>query len=179
MGDIPIPNSVTASEWLEARNQRYYFWAFMTICFVMIVIFAIASFGAANSAAEMKSSAASIGVASESIKKATDPLEPERRALDELKLGIRRQFVMSKLGIPQNETKYDSVTCAAYVLHQFNVYLIYDNESDKVQFFSVTSTDPTFHPEVKYWPFEPKVCLGCPGKLPRMDGSDRVGTTNN
>ena len=161
MVDIPIPDSVTPTEWLKARNQRYYFWGFIALCFVLVVLFAVASFTAAQTTEALKGSAEKIESASQSIERANDPVEKERTGLNALKLGAQRQYVFSVLGQPQNETKYKNTTCSAYSKKQFNVYLVYDNIHEEIRFFSVTATDPNFHPKVKYWPYDEELCLGC------------------
>jgi hypothetical protein len=59
------------------------------LCFVVIVLFAIASFVGPNAAGALRSSAEEIHAASQSILRATDPLETEHRALKQLGLGVR------------------------------------------------------------------------------------------
>ena len=161
MVDIPIPDSVTPKDWLRARNQRYYFWGYVALCVVIILLFAMASFTAAREASVFKNSAEDIRNASKSIENANDPLERERSGLDAVQLGVQRQYVVSVLGQPQNETKYKATTCSAYSRRQFKIHLVYDNVAEEVRFFSVTSTDSSFHPQIKNWPYEDKACLGC------------------
>lgn len=158
MGEIPIPERLSPSQWLKARIHRYYFWGFAMICVVVVVLFAIAAFGSANVNDELHSSVKAIQDASSSITKVNDPVEKERLALAEMGLGIQREFVVSKLGVPQNETKYKTVTCAAYELQEAKAYFIYDNNTGTVQFYSLTATNKSYHP---IFGELPKECIGC------------------
>ena len=145
MGEIPVPEGLSAKDWLKARNQRYYFLAFAMLCALAIIIFAIASFVPP--------------IQANLTMKVKDPYEAEKRVLGELALGIQRPYVVSQLGIPQHETKYKTVTCSAYELHYYDIYFVYDNESDNVQFFSLLSKDNTFHPTIDTG--RKPMCLGC------------------
>src|SRR5215467_1147298 len=111
------------------------------ICVVIIVLCAIASFISTTKAAN-------------------GPVEAERRALMEVKLGVQREFVRSKLGVPQNETHYKTVTCAAYQLPDADLYLIYDNKSSTLRFYSLTATSNSYHPVFDEWPLV-RECVGC------------------
>jgi len=160
MGDIPIPKGLSANDWLKARIQRYYFWGFAMLCALAVTILAIAAYEGQTKVGALERSATAVKEASEAVSKAADPFASETRALDDLKLGVLHKYVESRLGVPQNEQEYKTVTCATYQMHSYHAYFVYDNSSQTLQFFSVTSTDDSFRPELKRWPFEGR-CLGC------------------
>ncbi len=66
-----------------------------------------------------------------------------------LTVGLSRQYVEAKLGIPplQHEVRSGDFIEAAYSYPQYYMQVIYDH-ANQVAFYGVTSKDPSFHPEL-------------------------------
>jgi hypothetical protein len=139
MGSLPLAPGLTPDQWLKARIQRYYFLAFAIVCVLAVIVFAIASFRA----------------------KAADPALPLKEGIDSLDLGLSRDVVISKLGVPYSEKHFRMATCADYRFDFAYVQLLYD-QSGQLLYYLVVAKKKDFNPKIPLqYDVRKRACLGC------------------
>jgi hypothetical protein len=137
MGTVQLRSGLTANEWLRSQTIRYYFWAFIALCAVVVLVFAIASFNAKGHP--------------------PDPDYVQKRTVGDLDFGFERAYIVSKLGPPVSEAKLNGSdadpnagqvgTCSYYEFEFAYVTIVYDLRND-VQFARVQSRRADFNPVV-------------------------------
>jgi hypothetical protein len=144
MGIVPIRQGLRAEEWLQSRIHLYYFVAFIVLCIAGVVVVTIAM--------TKQGSAKDVKAGFQSLDQKRQGVELDKKDQWEYAtIGVQRAFIESRLGPPKLESKGDLLAQATYEFPQYFLQIVYDSGNRIVQ-FSVTSIDPSFRPQIPYWP---------------------------
>jgi hypothetical protein len=156
MGVIPLTKGLSPEQWIRSRINLYYFLGFLVFCGVFVILFAISSY-AALYREKFSDRVVSDAIESEAV------VSDQRliRAVEEIDLGVGKDFVISRLGPPRHTAQWNKTTaCADYEFSFAKLGIIYDLK--KVVFVLVVSKRHDFHPDVigRYGQ-KTRGCLGC------------------
>jgi hypothetical protein len=173
MGTAPVSAGLTPEQWIQTKTRQYYFLAFVILCILVVMLFAISTYENLHKPKSIIIQPSPVDVKlPETMKvKVTDPVtlvtpDPNialEGSLAEIDLGVQRDFVVSKLGQPMHVAKYAKLTCTDYEFPFARIQLMFD-AAKNVVFKYVVATDPKYQPEVLgvYRDLQgSKGCLGC------------------
>lgn len=152
MGVVAVKEGLSPEQFLRSKIHLYYFLGFVVVCFVIVILFAISAYKAANGA---RATNAGTLIAAATA----DPSIEKMKALDDIDLGVSRAFVIDKLGQPPHSTS----KCADYKFPFARLQFLFDKKN-RVTSKYVVKTREDYKPELlgKFsLAFEKTGCLGC------------------
>lgn len=150
MGIEEMGEGLSAEQRLRSRIHRYYFLAFVALCGVAVVLFAIAKFTPAAKPQDPNA------VQKVEVVNDQDAMEDRSvmRKLAKIELRSPQPFVQDKLGLPNKQGKEGGNTCWSYVLPKSKVKLLFDRQN-QVWMLYIVMTDPDDHsPLMGRWGFD-------------------------
>ena len=142
MGAVPLKEGLSAEQWIRSRIHLYYFLAFIVLCSVVVILFAISSFQSAYGKAQ--------------VPPAEDPNRAIMKAISAMELGDHQDFVVSMLGQPRHVLKGGDITCTDYEFPFADLKIWFDQNNDVI-LVSVLAKNSSFRPVF----FKRLGCLGC------------------
>jgi hypothetical protein len=135
MGTVPLNEGFSPVQWIRSRTHLYYFLGFVVLCAVLVILFAISAYTYTASAGYTH--------------KPPDDLPEQNliRAVDEIELGVDRNFVTSKLGPPRHTKKVEGGSCTDYEFPFASVQIMFDRD-DKVFFRYVVAKQDNYRPDI-------------------------------
>ena len=149
MGTVPLNEGLSPEQWIRSRTHLYYFLGFVVLCAVLVILFAISAYTHTANAGYTHNPPDDL------------PEQNLTKAVDEIDLGVDRNFVMSKLGQPRHTKKVEGGSCTDYEFPFANVQLMFDRD-DKVFFRYVAAKQDSYRPDILGdFLLDKKGCLGC------------------
>ena len=171
MGSVRVPENMSPDQWLRSKVHQYYFWAFVLLAVLVALVVAIAYQGrivepvnaavvkevftqALDTESTRKAAEDAQKALNQKIEDAQRAVNQKIDALNSLSLGVSREFVMSRLGVPfsRENFKWLEETPGQYA-HFEILYFgndLYDVVAvmylDELHDYSVTFSNSDIHP---------------------------------
>jgi hypothetical protein len=179
MGTAPLEGGLTPEQWIESKTHHYYFLAFVILCGVIVMLFAISVYEnlhtpkvettiveprvEVNMPDTMK-----VAIHDQVKIDPPDPSIAQMKALEnDIDLGVQKDFVISALGQPRHSTSAANVDCVDYTFPFASVQLWFGKSKELLVMY-VVAVSKAYHPNLvdkyrlaEYEPPGFRPCLGC------------------
>jgi len=155
MGVPSLKEGLSPEQWIRSRNNTYYFLSFVVLCAVLVILFAISAFTHNTEAT----------TPTYPPPRAEDPNQSFMKAVDEMDLGLHKDFIISKFGEPPHVYKWTKGSCSQYRFPFATVNFMFDGNDDVVALYvikRIQSYRPDFWTHYSWTHLgKGQTCLGC------------------
>jgi low affinity Fe/Cu permease len=153
MGVVRLKEGLTPEQFLSSRIHLYYFLSFVVLCFVMVVLFAISAYKTMGNDSRKQPEVSP-----------EDPGRALQQGVDEIDLGVDRNFIIGKLGQPRHVAKTKVALCMDYQFDFAKILFLFDKH-DSLSYMYVAAVRNSYQPRfLNKYTSDPHLqggCLGC------------------